>query len=368
MSRWRQPRLAQHPAAAGAQDQALLDQVGLDHVLQRVARLGQRGGEGFDADRAAGVVFGDAAEIAAVHRVEAEAVHLQAGQRGVGDRRGRPGRRRPPRRSRAPGAAGGRRCAACRGSGGRSPRRPRGVRVMPSFSAPRATISSQFLGRVEDQAQRDAEAVAQRGGEQAGAGGGADQGEGRQVDADGAGGRALADDEVELEVLHRRVEDFLDGRLQAVDLVDEQHVAGLQVGQDGGQVAGALDDRAGGGAEADAEFAGDDLGQGGLAEARRAVQQHVVQRLAAGAGGLDEDGEVLPAGALADEFGQRLRAQAGLGRVVLAAGRGRRCGRRSRRRPWGQFLQAVADHRVDRRRLTEAREARGPPPAGLRRR
>ena len=127
-----------------------------------------------------------------------------------------------------------------------------------------------------------------------GAGGGADQGERRQVDAHGARGRPLADDQVELEILHRRIEDLLDRRLQAVDLVDEQHVAGLQVGQDRGQVAGALDHRAGGGAEADAQLARDDLRQRGLAEAGRAVQQHVVQRLAAGARGGDEDGEVLP--------------------------------------------------------------------------
>ena len=78
-------RLAQHAAAAGAQDQALLDQEGLDHVFQRVARLGERGGQGLHPDRAAAVVLGDAAQVAAVHGVQAELVHLQPGQRGVGD-------------------------------------------------------------------------------------------------------------------------------------------------------------------------------------------------------------------------------------------------------------------------------------------
>ncbi len=142
-------------------------------------------------------------------------------------------------------------------------------------------------------------------------------------------GGALADDQVELEVLHGGVEDFLDGRLQAVDFVDEQHVPGLEVGEDRGEVAGALDDRAGGGAEADAEFAGDDLGERGLAEAGRAVQQDMVQRFAAGAGGLDEDGEVFAGGALADEFRKRLRPERGFGGVFVAAGRGRWCGSRS---------------------------------------
>ncbi len=70
------------------------------------------------------------------------------------------------------------------------------------------------------------------------------------------------------------------------------------------------------------ELAGDDLGERGLAEAGGAVQQHVVQRLAAGAGGLDEDGEVLARGFLADEFRQGLRAEGGLGGVLGAAGGG----------------------------------------------
>ena len=75
----------------------------------------------------------------------------------------------------------------------------------------------------------------------------------------------------------------------------------------------------GGGAEADAEFAGDDLGQGGLAEARRAEQQHVVERLAAGARGLDEDGEVIAGGLLTDEFIEALGAKGGFAEIVLGA-------------------------------------------------
>jgi len=66
-----------------------------------------------------------------------------------------------------------------------------------------------------------------------------------------------------------------------MDLVDEQHIARLQIGQDGGQIPRSLDHRARGRAEADAQFAGDDLRQRGLAEAWGAVQQDVVQRLAA---------------------------------------------------------------------------------------
>src|SRR3546814_3741009 len=51
------------------------------------------------------------------------------------------------------------------------------------------------------------------------------QGEGREVDPDRARRRPLADDEVEMEILHGGIEHFLDRRGEPVDLVDEQHVA-----------------------------------------------------------------------------------------------------------------------------------------------
>ncbi len=63
---------------------------------------------------------------------------------------------------------------------------PSGVRSMAELFGAAADDEFQLGRGVEDQPQRDAEAVAQRRGQQAGAGGGADQGEGRQVDADGA--------------------------------------------------------------------------------------------------------------------------------------------------------------------------------------
>ena len=103
----------------------------------------------------------------------------------------------------------------------------------------------------------------------------------REVDLDRARRRPFADDEVELEILHGRIEDFLDRRIEAVDLVDEEHVALFEVGEQRGEVAGLGDHRAGGGAEIDAELAGDDLGQRRLAEAGRADEQHMVERLAA---------------------------------------------------------------------------------------
>ena len=75
----------QHAPPRRAADEALLQQIGLDDLLQRIARLRQRRRDGLDADRSAVVVLGDAVEIAVIERVEAFAVHLELAQRPVGD-------------------------------------------------------------------------------------------------------------------------------------------------------------------------------------------------------------------------------------------------------------------------------------------
>ena len=81
----------------------------------------------------------------------------------------------------------------------------------------------------------------------------------------------------------RRVEDLLNGRGETMDLVDEQDVARLQVGELGGEVAGAHDHRPRGQTEADPELGGDDLGERGLAKPGRPGEQNMVERRAAGA-------------------------------------------------------------------------------------
>ena len=139
---------------------------------------------------------------------------------------------------------------------------------------------------------RNAETVAQRIGEQARARGGADQREFRQIDLHRTRRGTFADDQVELEILHRGIEDFLHLRIEPVDLVDEQHVALFQIGQQRGEVARFRNHRAGGGAEIHAEFARDDLRQRGLAEAGRADEEHMVERLVARTRGLDENLEI----------------------------------------------------------------------------
>ena len=124
----------------------------------------------------------------------------------------------------------------------------------------------------------DAEAVAERAGESAGSSRRADDGKMREVEADAAGGRAFADDDVEFVIFHRGVEDFFDDAAEAVDFVNEQDVAVLEIGEDAGEVAGAFDGGAGGDAKISAEFVGDNVSHSGFAEAGRAVEEDVVER------------------------------------------------------------------------------------------
>ena len=156
-----------------------------------------------------------------------------------------------------------------------------GEREAEHARAARARCPRSSADRVEIQPDRDAETVAQRRRQQARAGGGADQRERREVDLDRARRRALADDQVELEILHRGIEDFLHRRVEAMDFVDEQDVARLQIGELRGEIAGLGDHRPRGRAEIDAELARHDLRQRRLAEAGRADEQHMVERLAA---------------------------------------------------------------------------------------
>ena len=107
----------------------------------------------------------------------------------------------------------------------------------------------ELVGLVELQLGGEAEPVAQRPGQQAGPGGRADQGERRDLQRDRGRARTLADHDVDPEVLHREVEHLLGRPRHPVDLVDEQHVAVVEAGQDRREVAGVGDRRAAGHAQ-----------------------------------------------------------------------------------------------------------------------
>src|SRR5213594_3070681 len=80
--------LSRHTAAGGALEVALLQQVWLVHVLDRLGVLADRGGEGLQTDRTSAELVGDRAQQAAVALVESGVVHLERGERFARDREG----------------------------------------------------------------------------------------------------------------------------------------------------------------------------------------------------------------------------------------------------------------------------------------
>ena len=134
------------------------------------------------------------------------------------------------------------------------------------------------------------------------------------------------------EILHGGVEDLLDGRIEPVDLVDEEHVALLKPGQLRGEVAGLGDHRPGGRAEVDAELARHDLRQRrGLPRPGRPDEQHMVERLAPRLGRLDEHAQVFARGRLAGEVGEgEAGAVRNRDRCPSGPGRTRRFGARAK--------------------------------------
>src|SRR6266571_6257542 len=82
-----------------------------------------------------------------------------------------------------------------------------------------------LLGIVIIEPRRHAETRPKRRAHHPGARGRADQCKLRQIKAQTARLWSLVDDDVEPVIFHRRVEIFLDRRLQSMDLVDEKHVA-----------------------------------------------------------------------------------------------------------------------------------------------
>ncbi|CFM09835.1 Uncharacterised protein [Bordetella pertussis] len=310
-------------AARRALQVAVLDQIRLDDVFDGVALFADRRRQAVHADRAAVELVHDGFEQLAVHDIQALRVHIQHGQRAAGgvlvDHAVRLDLRIV---AHAPQQAVGDTRRAARAA--RHFVRAVGGDVGVEQAGAARDDAGQFVGVVELQPRHDAEAVAQRIGQHAGAGGGAHQREGLQVQLDAARGRAFADQDVDLEVFQRRIEDFLDHRRQAVDLVDEQDVVAFQVGQQRRQVARALQHGAGRLAQLHAHFVRDDVRQGGLAQARRAEQQDMVERLAALARGRDEDLQLFARALLADVFFQRLGPQGAFDRLLVGRHRLRR--------------------------------------------
>ena len=103
-----------------------------------------------------------------------------------------------------------------------------------------------------------------------------------------------------------------------MNLVHEQHIAILQMGEDGGEVSGAFEHGAGCGAKVHLHLVGDDVGEGGLAEARRAEDERVIEGVAASPGGLDEDLHLALDRLLPHIVGEASGAQGAIDLAILA--------------------------------------------------
>ena len=170
--------------------------------------------------------------------------------------------------------------------------------------------NAQILVAVKLEPVNDSESAAQRRREQSGPRCGADQGEFGQRHLDAPRPGSLSDDDVDVEILHGRIEDLLDGRVQPVDFIDEQNVVRLEICEIGGQISPFFYDRTAGRAYADLHFVGNDGRQRCFAQSRRAVEQHVVERFLSFDRGLDADLDVVFYLLLPDVLAQSLRPKA----------------------------------------------------------
>ena len=133
----------------------------------------------------------------------------------------------------------------------------------------------------------------------------------RQVKTDGTGSRTFADDDVELKIFHGGIKNLLDDTAKAMNLVDKEDVAVLEVGKDGSEVAGAFDGGAAGDLEVGGEFVSDDVCHGGFSETGRAIEKNVVKSRAVVSGfdGIDSELEIGFEAFLTDIFGKSSRAE-----------------------------------------------------------
>ena len=78
-----------------------------------------------------------------------------------------------------------------------------------------------------------------------------------------------------------------------MNFVDEKHIVRFERSEQPCQIAGLVEHRTGGELEPHPEFVGNDIGEGRLSQAGRAVEEGVVERFTALFGRFDKDTEVV---------------------------------------------------------------------------
>src|SRR3984957_15867938 len=117
----------------------------------------------------------------------------------------------------------------------------------------------------------------------------------------------LADDQVNAKILHRGVENFFEGRLQAMNFVEKEKIAQIKRSEDGGEITFFFEQRARADLDGRAHFVGENLRERGLAQSGRAIKQHMVERIAAIARGVHGNFQIFFHARLADEVFDLLR-------------------------------------------------------------
>ena len=105
-----------------------------------------------------------------------------------------------------------------------------------------------------------------------------------QVQTYGPGSGILSQHDVNGKILHGRVQHLLHLTVQTVYLVHKKHIPLLEVIQNGRHLPGLFNGRAAGDLHIGSHLIGNDAGQRGFAQTRRAVKQHMVQGLPPGLG------------------------------------------------------------------------------------
>lgn len=351
------------PAPRGAHEISLHDEKRLMDFLNSGGILANGDSEGVQPDGATVEFVDEGFEQALVHFIQTLGIDLNHRERGIGDRAGDDSMAADLRKVADPAeqcVGDARGAARARGDFQRAGPLDGGVEqaggALDDFR--------EFLPVVIIQTIDEAETRTQRRGEHAGARRRADEREARQVDLDGSRGGPGIDNDIDPVIFHRGIEVFLDGWMQAVDFIDEKHVALLDVGENAGEVSGFFDLWAGSRVKLCAGGVGDEVGEGGFSEAGRAGEQNVIQHVAALAGGLKHEQQAFLDLFLADEFRELAGAQrdikgcrgSGGGRLVeifAHDGRGGIAAGKSGRGKWNRFPGSVS---LNRRLLRRAAE------------
>jgi len=116
--------------------------------------------------------------------------------------------------------------------------------------------------------------------------------------------RALVDQNVDGVILHRGIQVLLDGDVDAVHFVDEEHVEFAELGEDAGEVGGFLENGTAGRTKLGPDLVCDDVSERGFPQSGRPGKQDVVECLAATARRLDIHPKVANGLLLTDELAE----------------------------------------------------------------